>query len=127
VDLSTRYGVYRAEVELGMIPNLDNMATPDNPATDGDVEGENGNPICYAGGVGPNADPDRRKLSVAVINCIEYGITGNSVPYTPAEYFAEMFVIRPIAGQSDGNIWLEFISFKEGGSAGYHDIVQLYR
>ena len=117
---ASRYDVYRYEIDMGMIPNNDNLATPA-------VEGENGNPICYGGGVGPNDVPDRRELSVAVINCIAEGVAGNSVPNSEAVFFAEMFVLRPIRGGSDGNIWLEFISFKEGGDAGMHDIVQLYR
>ena len=70
---------------------------------------------------------DDRKLGVAVIDCQKYGITGNSVPSTPVAYFAEMFVLRPIMGESDGNIWLQFVSFKEGTDYGFHDIVQLYR
>ena len=117
---ATRYAVYRYEIDMGVVPNNDVAATPA-------VEGENGNPICYGGGVGPNDAPDRRTLSVAVINCIAEGIAGNSVPNSEAVFFAEMFVIRPIRGGSDGNIWLEFIDFKEGGDAGMHDIVQLYR
>lgn len=117
----TRYQMYLYEIYSGSIPNNDNPAT----AT---VEGENGNPICYSGGASTLTNqPDRRKLSVAVINCIEQGITGNSVPNMKAEFFADMFVLRPIRGQSDYNIWLEFIDFKETGDSAVHDLVQLYR
>jgi len=117
----TRYDVYRYEIDHNLIPNRDNPATPNV------VEGENGNPICYGGSVAPNDDPDRRLLSVAVINCQQWGISGNSVPDVDAEFFADMFVLRPIRGSGDYNIWLEFVDFKESGDAGVHDIVQLYR
>jgi len=117
----TRYQMYQYEIWTGAIPNNDDPVTPT-------VEGENGNPICYGGGSSTLTDsPDRRKLSVAVINCQAWGITGNSVPSVDAEYFAEMFVLRPIRGSSDYNIWLEFVSIKHTGDEAVHDVVQLYR
>lgn len=118
---STRYSVYMWEILSGNIPNRDVDGTPA-------VEGENGNPICYEGDPSTLSNqPDRRKLSVAVINCQELGITGNSVPNMEAEFFADMFVLRPIRGQSDYNIWLEFIEFSESGDEAVHDLIQLYR
>lgn len=117
----TRYQMYLYEIWSGAIPNNDISSTPA-------IEGENGNPMCYGGGSSTLTDsPDRRKLSVAVINCQAWGITGNSVPTVDAEYFAEMFVLRPIRGSSDYNIWLEFISIKSSGDEAVHDLVQLYR
>jgi hypothetical protein len=118
---ATRFEVYRYEINNGMIPNKDNLSTPA-------VEGENGNPICYGGGVVPNDVPDRRVLSVAVINCEAEGITGNSadVENRGNVIFADLFVLRPIRGGDDGNIWLEFIKFSDDRSKA-HDIVQLYR
>lgn len=114
-----RYDMYKYELAT-VIPNNDDGSTP--------ITGENGNPICYNGGSSSlNEAPDRRKLSVAVINCQAWDVKGNSVPNVEAEFFADMFVIRPIRGQSDYNIWLEFIEFKDGGDEAVHDIIQLYR
>lgn len=122
-DGMLRYDMYKYELWSDI---------PDNKSgtgLTGKTDGENGNPICYTGGL--SDDPDRRKLSVAVINCQtadEGGpITGNSTPSMEAEFFVDMFLLRPIRGNSDYNIWLEFIEFKEGGDEAVHDIVQLYR
>jgi len=115
-----RYDMYKYELWSGI---------PDNKSgagLTGKTNGEDGNPICYSGGV-LSDDPDRRKLSVAVINCQAQGITGNSVPNMEAEFFADMFLLRPIRGQSDYNIWLEFVGAKGAGDEAVHDIVQLYR
>lgn len=125
---SSRYEVYRWEIESGNIPNNKSGLVAPDLRTDG----EDGAPICYTGGSGPggvapNDTPDRRTLSVAVINCLAEGVAGNSVPNSEAVFFAEMFVMRPIRGGSDGNIWLEFIDFSESGDDGVHDIIQLYR
>ncbi len=119
----TRYRMYLYEIASGTIPDNQSGA-----GATGRTDGENGAPQCYGGGEGTlTSNPDRRRLSVAVINCDEWGMSGNSVPSVDAEFFADMFVLRPIRGQSDYNIWLEFIKFSSSGDEAVHDLVQLYR
>ncbi len=113
---ASRYTTYREEIDNNIIPNMPG--------------GENGNPMCFEGTYPIPADPDRRVLYLAVINCIEEGpLTGSSNPDVAVKSFAKMFLIRPIPGGSDTSIWLEFIDeVKPGNEDGVlHDMVQLYR
>ncbi len=123
VDLAvdaSRYDVYRWEIDTpGQIP--DNSGA--NPA------GEDGNPVCYTGGGPLDEAPDRRVLAVAIIPCIALGIAGNSVKNLdhPDMFMAKLFVIAPVTGGSDTNIWLEFIGRPGVEDSGVQNIVQLYR
>lgn len=117
----SRYEVYRWEIDKNIIPN--------NSATGANLGGEDGNPVCYSGGGPLDGAPDRRVLSVAFIPCIALGIAGNSVKDLdhPDMFMAELFTIRPVAGGSDTNIWLEYIGRPANGDNGVRDIVQLFR
>lgn len=113
---ASRYSTYLDEISNNIIPNM--------------TGGENGNPMCFEGTYPIPADPDRRVLYMAVINCIDEGpLTGSSNTDVGVKSFAKMFIIRPIKGGSDTNIWLEFIDeVKPGNQDGVlHDIIQLYR
>jgi len=120
----SRYDMYRYELWVNnMIPDNVNNVAPTNR-----TDGEWGQPQCYSGtpGIGK---PDRRVTYMAVINCLEAGVNGNSAgALTPIDY-VEMFLIRPIRGGSDNNLWLEFIRPVEDdpNGAAVHDLVQLYR
>jgi hypothetical protein len=117
---STRYEVYLAEIANGLIPKP--------PAAGGVSGGEDGKPMCSTAAT--SNDPDRRKLTIAVINCVEQDVKGNSTPNVDAAFFLDMFVLRPIRdqGTDKGNIWLEFIEISPPpGTNGAYDIVQLYR
>jgi len=112
----SRYTTYREEIDSNIIPN--------------ETGGENGAPMCFEGTYPIPADPDRRILYMAVINCIEEGpLTGSSNTDVGVKSFAKMFLIRPIKGGSDTSIWLEFVDeVKPGNDDGVlHDLVQLYR
>jgi Flp pilus assembly protein TadG len=120
-DMS-RYQVYRWETDSGNIPNN----TASTPA------GEDGTPQCFSWDTGEVANdlPDRRVVYMAVINCIDQGpLAGGSNVNVEVEAFVKMFLIRPLEGEPDVNIWLEFIEkVKPGNTDGVlHDMVQLYR
>ena len=112
----THYDIYLHELATGITDNSAN-----------DPVGEDGNPQCYTGGGSLTGAPDRRVLNVAIINCIAEGVAGNSVPNSEAVFMAQVFVLRPIRGGSDNNIWLEFVKVLEDGEDGVHDMVQLVR
>ena len=112
----TRYDIYLYELA---------NAIPDNSANT--PAGEDGNPMCYTGGGSLTGAPDRRLLNVALINCEAEGVAGNSVPESEAVFMAQVFVIRPVRGGSDSNIWLEFVKVLEQGEDGVHDMIQLVR
>lgn len=119
---ASRYDVYRYEIKNDMIPGA------------GEGGPENGVPVCYGGSTAPNDFPDRRILPVGVINCIEENLLGGSNDDVDVLDYYDMFIIRPIEGGSDTNIWLE-LRGKTGDCEDpdipcpeiEHDIVQLYR
>ena len=115
----TRYELYRHEIVAGQIPDR---------SGDVPVPGEDGGPQCSTATV--TADPDRRILVFAVINCLEYGpLQGNSAGPVPVEAFVKAFITEPTGAAPNFNTYLEiFDVVKPGADDGIlHDIVQLYR
>jgi hypothetical protein len=121
----SRYDVYRYEIANNQIPNKSS------------VGGENGVPECST--ATPTAEPDRRILYAAVLNCGALNITGNSNSSVPALAFIKMFITQPMTKlpgsgscptcEEDGDLYVEMIDVVEPGvdDAVVHDIVQLYR
>jgi hypothetical protein len=121
----SRYDVYRYEITNNLIPNKSS------------VGGENGVPECST--ATPTAEPDRRILYAAVLNCGALNITGNSNTSVPAVAFVKMFITKPMTKlpgsgscptcEEDGDLYVEMIDVVQPGvdDAVVHDIVQLYR
>jgi hypothetical protein len=121
----SRYDVYRYEITNNLIPNKSS------------VGGENGVPECST--ATPAAEPDRRILYAAVLNCGALNITGNSNTSVPAVAFVKMFITKPMTKlpgsgscptcEEDGDLYVEMIDVVQPGvdDAVIHDIVQLYR
>lgn len=113
-SVTTRYEAYLYENAYGI---------PNKSATGG----ENGNPTCSTvGGI-----PDRRRMVVAVINCIEHSVKG-SASDIPVVEFMEMFLTEPAGDPldpSNHDIYAEVISVvKPGGQDGVlHEFPVLYR
>lgn len=111
--VDTRYKAYLKEIETG-IPNKSSTG------------GENGNPTC-----GPAAQPDRRRIIVATMNCMEHNVKGSS-NNVPVIKFIEMFLTEeagdPVAN-SEHDIYAEVIGVVEpGGHDGVlHEYPVLYR
>jgi Flp pilus assembly protein TadG len=127
-NLPSRYQVYRAEIEtIGSGASTDLVArTSPGPYN------EKGAPMCYSGGT-PSDNPDRRVLYVAIINCSELNIHGNTGGPFPVLAFGKFFLTEPISNSPDpdaGTIFAELIDLAEPSSVSNevsHDIVQLYR
>jgi hypothetical protein len=110
----TRYGIYRHEIDSGLIP--------DNTS----VGGEDGNPTCSS--VTPSDSPDRRIVIFAVINC-DYNSVGGNSTNVPVKAFVKAFMTEPTGDAPDFDTYLEVVDVvKPGADDGIlHDIVQLYR
>jgi hypothetical protein len=111
----TRYDVYRYEIDQDLIPQS------------ADPNGEDGAPSCAASGY-DNPSRDRRTLIVAVINCMEHNVHGNTDD-VPVVAFAEMFMTEPVGDAPDHDLYAEMLGVLEpGGEDGVlHDFPQLYR
>ena len=112
----TRYDVYRYEIDNNTIP-------------DKSPQGEDGEASCASTSV---SDPlrDRRVMIVAVINCLEHGISGNASG-VPVEAFVRMFLTEPVGldGASVEDIYAETLGVVEPGDFDgvLHDFPVLYR
>lgn len=114
----SRHDVYKYENDNGLIAT---------PAVGGLAAGETGAPACYSGGA-ISADPDRRTVYAAVINCSNLNVHGNSGGPLPVLAFAKFFLTEPVA--ADGTIYAEITGLVEPGTVGNEvarDLVQLYR
>jgi hypothetical protein len=82
---ANRYLAYRREL------GLDGQTAPTPVAPPGGVV-EPRDPVCN---VPPTSDPERRIINVAIVNCIEQDVHGNSnITVRPTAY-AKMFLFRP--------------------------------
>jgi hypothetical protein len=113
---TTRFDVYRAELDQGAVPR----ATV-----------ETGGPTC----AGNNYEPspyhrtgDRRVITVAVVNCIEHGVHGN-IDGVPVIAFGQMFMTEPVSPGPDHDFYVEMMGVAEPGdlSGILHDFPVLYR
>lgn len=122
---STRYAVYLAEIAAAA-----GRTSPNNVPLPGMQE--TGAPMCHASG--PTADPDRRTLIAAAVDCTANSIQGNTTGIVPTEY-VKLFMTEPVAapgGESDAEIMVEVVGsaggFGSGATVGtYREFVQLYR
>lgn len=83
-------------------------------------------PVCspykaYGAGFDPeNDDADRRRMSVAVINCKAEGVTGKKEPYRIRK-FVDIFLVQPSlnrARTSKTDIYVEIIGESDAGGVG---------
>lgn len=106
----TRFEVYRWEIDSGRIPGQSGYGASKTP--------EVGVPRCFSGGVAAD-QPDRRLLTVAVLQCrkldAEYGMNGNSTPPLPASGFVKVFLTEPMGSGPDDSIWGEIVGMLENG------------
>jgi len=112
---TTRFDVYRAEIDQGLVPR----AAP-----------ERGGPTCAPGYYEPtpyDSIGDRRVLPVAIINCAQESAGPNVT--ADIEAFALMFLTEPVGDGPDQNIWAEMLGVVEPGdeSGILHDYPVLYR
>jgi hypothetical protein len=63
--------------------------------------------------------PDRRRLSVAVVNCIANGVNGNS-DNVPVQKWIEVFLVEPSINRGSvtntGDVYIEVIGESQAGA-----------
>ena len=122
----SRNEMYDWENEAGAIPDNTSPAGSDSTVT-----AENGNYKNYTGSGAVSAF--RRLVSVAVVNCIEQNITGNtsnSGKLIRPKSITKIFLVKPVPDPSVGHaIFVEIAgeSTIDTGTPAVHDIIQLYR
>ena len=89
----TRYQVYKYEYDNGLLE--------DEPDVSGPLV-NHGRPVCTPPGV-PVAGtlPDRRVLSVAIINCVANAV-GPNTTNAPIEKYVDVFLVEPSANRGSG-------------------------
>ncbi|MEO5321782.1 pilus assembly protein [Mesorhizobium sp. CC13] len=117
----TRYELYRYELSQGIVSHPSNG-------------GEIGAPACSPNSV---ADPDRRILYGAILNCQALAAAGlmsggNSSPPLPVEAFGSFFITETVESGPDQIIRVELVDITGRGGQGtldnfLRDEVQLYR
>ena len=133
----SRYDVYLYEIgytSAGVSTGNINTALANSAAVFGPAAGEKGTPQCYSGGT--VSTYDRRVLYVAIVNCTNLGLTGNSTaPFAPVAY-GKFFLTEPVSG---GDYYSELIGLvgtgetidpgdaTEGNIVNVSEAVQLYR
>jgi hypothetical protein len=112
-NLPSRYGVYRYEIEQGMVE-------------DRSPGGESGAPACYAGGVYSDA-PDRRIIQAAVLNCLNLDLGEGPQSTVPVAAFGRFFLTLPLSlNQTDVFVEMEGLVDPSDRTQNF-DMVQLYR
>lgn len=114
----TRYDVYRYEIDT---PDMTDKSA---------IGGEDGNPSCSTAAPVNNPLLDRRVLIVAVMNCIEHGVSGNSAN-VPVEDFMQVFLTEPIGYEAanEDDIYGEVLGVVDPGADDgvLHEFPVLYR
>ncbi len=113
-DTPTRYDVYKYEMA--------NAATRLVSQSAGGNRTAYGSPVCSASSITPSATiPDRRVLTVAVINCGAEGVSGRTSGITVTKW-VDMFLVEPSlprARTEQSDIYAEIIGeTKLGGGGG---------
>ncbi|HEU0311064.1 MAG TPA: pilus assembly protein TadG-related protein [Sphingomicrobium sp.] len=124
-NYASRYNVYVWEIanEGDVVDGVTVLGQFD-PAASGNTLKRYGTPVCspdegYGTGQVPGDDtPDRRRISVAVINCIAHGVAGNSVG-VPVAHWMEAFLVEPSLNRArtgQGDVYIEVIQETDVGA-----------
>ena len=109
---TSRYRVYRYEIEHGLV---------------GDVSqgGESGAPACYTGD-DLTRIPDRRILHAAIINCQSVPSMDDTQANVPVAAFGKFFLTLPLQ-RLQTDLYVELVGLVQPGDGVSFDVVQLYR
>ena len=125
-NYASRYNVYVWEMaNRGTVIDGVTVLGPNPAAATGNTLVSHGEPVCSAAqGYTPQEPdedtPDRRRISVAVVNCAANNVHGNSVG-VPVEKWIDVFLTEPSiarARTSDGDMYVEIIGESVSGGAG---------
>jgi Flp pilus assembly protein TadG len=126
---ATRYAVYSWEIDHRgeVIDGVTVLGAQPSSATGNTLQAY-GEPVCssaqgYGSGIVPGgAIADRRKISVAVVNCTAQDVKGNSTD-VPVKKWIDVFLVEPSLNRAltnNGEVYVEVIgetSLAGGGSA----------
>ena len=113
---ATRYQVYKWE--------MDHPATADQDQTVSNGKHGYSYPVCRAPGVEPDeTTPDRRRISVAVVNCEAQGLAGREYDVQVIKW-VDVFLVQPAfargsgptARTENGDIYVEMIGETQTGA-----------
>jgi Flp pilus assembly protein TadG len=124
---ATRYQVYKWEYEhrgqtIGGVQILGQ--NPPNPVTPASTLVKQGQPVCsqtegYGSGVVPGgATPDRRRISVAVVNCTAESVNGSEDDLTVVKWI-DVFLVEPSlnrAQTNNGEVYAEVVGETQTGA-----------
>ncbi|ODT91753.1 MAG: hypothetical protein ABS86_02165 [Sphingobium sp. SCN 64-10] len=126
---ATRYEVYRWEMAHAGTPlnGYTVLGTRTVSGSGANALKARGAPYCSpSGGLTPGGStPDRRRLSVAVVNCTANGVNGNSTNL-PVEKWLDVFLVEPVlkrdktykTGTASDEVYVEVIGETGTGSNG---------
>ena len=124
---ATRYQVYQWEIaNRGTVVDGVAILGPSPAGASGNTPVAYGSPVCsasegYGTGVIPAATVvDRRRVSVAVVNCTQHSVNG-SVNGLPVVKWIDVFLVQPSlnrARTNAGDIYAEVIGETASGAAG---------
>jgi len=121
----TRYQGYL--LEMGLTLNADYTTSSTTPPTR--ISSEAAAPVCNSAS---SAGYMRRVISVSVVNCLAWGVRGNSVNQVGATKYVEFFMTEPSPPSGDpqsGSLYVEYIRTvtPESSSGKLHRVIQLVR
>lgn len=120
----TRFDVYEWEIQnRGLLIDGVTILGPNPSGATGSTLTAHGRPVCsptkgYGDGQVPGpSTPDRRKITVAVVNCLEQGVNGNSTNVQTVGWL-EAFLVEPSlnrARTNAGDVYVEVIGATTSG------------
>lgn len=119
----TRYDVYKWEMEhAGSALNGQTVLGPHLASgTGGNALYAHGAAYCAPPGVTPGGStPDRRRVSIAVVNCVTNNVQGNSTN-VPVQKWVDVFLVEPSVNRartSAGDIYVEVIDQADASGDG---------
>lgn len=131
-NYASRYNVYKWEMaNRDTVVDGVTILAQRAPGATGNTLVSYGKPQCsplggYGNGQIPNSTtPDRRRISVAVVNCVANGVKGNSVG-VPVEKWIDVFLVEPSLQRdrtNAGDIYVEVIGETVNGGANASQVI----
>jgi hypothetical protein len=101
----TRYEVYKWEMANAGTKSINGqtvLGSRDVSGNGGNTLRSRGAPYCSTPGVTPGGStPDRRRISVAVVNCTANNVKGNSTE-VPVQKWLNVFLVEPSLNRNSG-------------------------
>ncbi|MHB2169177.1 pilus assembly protein TadG-related protein [Alsobacter sp. R-9] len=123
-NYQTRFDIYLAESGCNATTGVCPTTVPNSPLRFGNSnQDENPAPRCMANRTG---GLDRRLIYVAIVNCSQYAVRGNSPLGIVPQQYGQFFLTEPASGNE---IYAEFVKVVNVGDddSKVHHVVQLYR